>query len=73
MNKTTFSLGSVTYAMKAKRMLMEMKIHSKLVKLDTGTSKMGCIYGLTISSNDYQTAVMGLKKLGIAFTVYSEE
>ncbi|MBO5879772.1 MAG: hypothetical protein J6Q68_04410 [Clostridia bacterium] len=71
MNKTTLSLGSVTYAMKAKRILLDMKIHSKLIKLDSGTRDLGCIYGLAIASDDYKNAVMGLKKEGITFSVYS--
>ena len=70
MNKITISLGSVTYAMKAKRILLNIKIHSKLIKLDSGTQSLGCIYALVISSDDYKNAVMELKKEGIAFSVY---
>ena len=72
LNKTTLSLGSVTYAMKAKKALLAIKIHSKLVKLDPGKSIGGCIYGLNISSEDYPVAVMELKKEGIPFSIYTE-
>ena len=72
MNKTTISLGSVTYAIKAQKLLSGKKIHSKLIKLDTGQSASGCIYGLVISSPDYLNAVMELKKEGIAFSLYPQ-
>ncbi len=72
MNKTMLSLGSVTYAMKAKKALLAIRIHSKLVKLDPGKSIGGCIYGLDISTADYPRAVMELKKEGIPFSLYTE-
>ncbi len=71
MNKTTISLGSVTYAIKAQKLLSSMKIHSKLIKLDAGKSPDGCIYGLIIFSTDYPDAVMALKKEGLSFSLYS--
>ena len=70
MNKTTISLGSVTYAIKAQKVLSSMKIHSKLVKLDGGKSLDGCIYGLIIPTKDYPNAVMELKKEGLTFSLY---
>ena len=73
MNKTTISLGSVTYAIKAQKMLSSMKIHSKLVKLDAGNSLNGCIYGLIIATVDYPNTVMELKKEGLAFSLFSQE
>lgn len=72
MNKTAISLGSVTYAMKAQKLLSRIKIHSKLVKLDAGSSAYGCIYGLIIYSIDYPDAVMELKKEGITFSLFSQ-
>jgi len=71
LNKTTLSLGSVTYALKAQKLLSGMKIHSKLIKLDAGKSLDGCIYGLILSSFDYPTAAMELKKAGLSFSLYS--
>ena len=72
MNKTvTISLGSVTYAIKAQKLLYGMKIHTKLIKLDSGKSLDGCIYGLTLSSEDYPVVVMELKKAGFTTSLYS--
>ena len=70
MNQTTISLGSVTNAIKARKMLSGLKIHSKLVKLDVGKGLDGCIYGLTIFSSDYPNAARELKKEGIIFSLY---
>lgn len=72
MNKTIISLGSVTYAIKAQKLLLGIKIHSKLVKLDVGKSIDGCIYGLIITTDDYPKAVMELKKEGLTFSLYSK-
>ena len=72
MNKTIISLGSVTYAIKAQKLLLGIKIHSKLVKLDVGKSIDGCIYGLIIATGDYPKAVLELKKEGLTFSLYSK-
>ena len=72
LNKTAISLGSVTYAMRAHKLLSGIKIHSKLVKLDAGKSADGCIYGIIISSANYPDAVMELKKEGIPFSLFSK-
>ena len=71
MNKITISLGSVTYAIKAQKLLSGIKIHSKLIKLDAVNKLDGCIYGLIVAAEDYPNAVVALKKEGIAFSVFS--
>ena len=70
MNKITISLGSVTYAIKAQKLLYATQIHSKLIKLDAGKSADGCIYGLIISASDYTDAVKELKKADLTFSLY---
>ena len=70
LNKTTITVGSVTYAMKARRLLSRMGIQSKLVKIDAGKTVSGCTHGLEFASAELYTVVMGLKKEGINFTVY---
>ena len=71
MNKITISLGSVTYAIKAQKLLSGIKIHSKLIKLDAVKKADGCIYGLIVAPEDYPNAAMALKKEGIAFSISS--
>ena len=72
LNKITISLGSVTYAMKAQKMLSGKKIHSKLIKLDVGKAADGCIYGLIISDFDYPDVATLLRKEGLAFSLFSK-
>ena len=69
-DKTTITVGSVTYAIKARRLFMRMNIKSKLVKLDAKKSKNGCTHGLEFSTEDFYAAVMGLKNAGINYSIY---
>ncbi len=72
MNKTILSVGSVTHALKAQKLLADIKIHSKLIKLDSGTSPDGCIYGVIINDNDYPDSAVVLKRGGVSFTLSAE-
>lgn len=73
MNKTILSAGSVTHALRAQRLLADIKIHSKLIKLDSGSSPDGCVYGVIINDSNYPDAASALKKGGISFTLYSQK
>ena len=73
MNKTILSVGSVTHALRAQRLLADIKIHSKLTKLDTGSSPDGCIYGVIINDADYPNAAVTLKREGISFSSSSQK
>ena len=70
MEKTTITVGSVTYAIKARRVLMRMNIRSKLVKLDATKSTNGCTHGLEFATEDFYAVVMGLKNAGIDYSLY---
>ena len=48
MNTTIITVGSITAAQKAKRLLSNEGFHTKLVKLNT--TKNGCSYGLSIKN-----------------------
>ncbi len=71
MNTRTISVGSITYAQKAKRLLRLVNIHAKLIKLDTAITLGGCTHGLELSERDYYLAVMELKKAGIHYMNYN--
>lgn len=73
MNKTTITVGSVTSAMKAKRLLQRMKIQSKLVKVDPIKSYSGCTHGIEFATEDFYTVVMGLRNEGISYKIYSQK
>lgn len=69
MNKITITVGSVTYAIKSRKLLSGNGIPSKLVKIDALLSKNGCTHGLEISKNHFLDAVMILKTNGIPYSV----
>ena len=73
MNKTTITVGSVTYAIKARKVLQRMRIHSKLVKTDASRSSGGCTYGIEFNTEDFYNAVMGLRNAGISYQLYSQK
>ena len=70
---TTITVGSVTYAIKVKKLLLRMNIEAKLIKVDTGRTNTGCTYGIKVSSNKFFDAVALLKQNGIEYTVYNEK
>ena len=71
MKKTTLTVGSVTYAIKARKLLQRMKIQSKLVKIDVASSSSGCRYGIEFASEDFYSVVMGLRNAGIEYQIVS--
>lgn len=71
MNTTTITVGSATYAIKARRILLRMNVRSKLVKVDASNSQNGCTHGLEFASEDFYTVVMALKNAGISYFIYT--
>ena len=68
MYNTTLTVGSVTYAIKARRLLLNEGIKARTVKL-TDTSGSGCLHGIIIPSSQFFDAVVILKKNGIAYSL----
>ena len=73
MNKTILSVGAVTQAIKAKKLLGEVKINSQIIKLDSGGTLSGCIYGVMIDNRNYPNAALTLKKSGLSYSVFSQK
>ena len=73
MSKTILKFGSVTYAMKARKILQRSKIPCEIVKLNVGDGKGGCTYGIKFNSDKLYGAVMELKNNEIDYEVYSEK
>ena len=59
----TITVGSVTYAQKAKRALAAEGIGGRLVKVSSESE--GCLYGVEISEARYLDAVALLDRLGL--------
>jgi len=59
MDKCTVALNSLTYCIKAQKLLNENYIYSDVVKMDARRAKNGCAYGLEINCND-EKAIRGI-------------
>lgn len=65
LNVATITVGSMTYAIKARRLLLREGIKSKLVKLDK--NKDGCSYGIELKEDKLYSAVVILRSNGIEY------
>ncbi len=68
--KCTVSLGSVTYAEKAMRILARAAIYSEIVKLDEKNSR-GCVYGLEFACSQAENVKTVLRQAGIKIKSFS--
>ena len=73
MNTITITVGSVTYAHKARRLLQQRGINSRLVKIDATRSKGGCTHGIEFGATDFYNGGMELKKAGIEYVYISSD
>ena len=62
MNRTVIVLSSVTYALKAQKVLMANGVSSLLEKLSAEQTKKGCGYGLKIDNRNLDNALAILRK-----------
>jgi len=72
-NFTTITVGSVTYAIKVKKILQGIGIKSKLIKVDSSKTANGCEYGVEFPSALFLDVVSELKKHKINYSLYSEK
>ena len=69
MNKTIITVGSVTYAIKLRKLLAREGIESELVKISANDFG-GCTHGVKINKANYFNAVGILREKGIEYSVY---
>lgn len=60
-------IGSITYAQKGRRALLASGIRARIVKLDSGDSAHGCVYGIELPEDKMLDAVGELRRLGIDY------
>lgn len=72
MNTSVFTVGSVTLAVKARKLLARAGIRSRLIKTDAAKSRYGCQYGIEFPTPDFYDVSAELRKNGIAYEVYRE-
>ena len=72
LDNTTIAVGSITYAVKARRLLARGGIKAKLIKLSLSETAGGCAHGIVIASSRFFDAVVILKENGIPYSLYRE-
>ena len=70
MKKTTLSIGSATYAMKIRRLLINNGIDAELVKVGTIEDKATCNHGIEVNSSDMFAVAKILRDASIPYKVY---
>ena len=71
MNKTTITVGGVTYAIKLRKILSREGIDSELVKI-SDKEKRGCTHGVRIDRSDFFSVIGIMRKAGIEYGVTDE-
>ena len=64
------NVGSVTYAIKLKRLFSREGIPARLVKIDT--KDIGCTHGLEIYDDDFFNAVVIMKNNNVNYSIVDE-
>ncbi|MBE6680146.1 MAG: DUF3343 domain-containing protein [Ruminococcaceae bacterium] len=68
-----FTTGSVTQAMKAKRILAEYSIPVNTTKINSEKSSKGCVHGIEFNCNNAANIKHVLKIAGIAFEEFNSD
>lgn len=73
MKTAVITVGSVTYALKAKKLLAREGLTAKLVKADpSDKGGSGCTYGLEFPARDFYTVASILRSAGIYYQIYEK-
>jgi hypothetical protein len=70
LKKIILTVGSATYAVKARRLLEKEKITARVIKTESVDKSSGCIHGVEIPYSDFLMCVMILKNHGIEYKVH---
>ena len=70
MDTSIFTFSTVTYAIKARKLLARSDISARVVKVDGNARGAGCVHGLEVGRDDYFRVLMLLKENGISYSVY---
>ena len=71
MKKITVTVGTVTYAIKLRRLLLRAGIRSKLVKVNSNKTEGGCTHGVELDEINFYYAVVIMRNNGINYSLYS--
>ena len=67
MEQCILTVGTVTYAIRARKLLSSLGIRARLVKSTRSGGMGGCVYGVEIPTADMTLAADALKRAGISF------
>ena len=69
---TVFAVGSITYAIKAKKLLSSEGIVAKLVKTNPEKTEHGCAYGIEFPQKDLLSAANAMRSANIYYQLYEK-
>ena len=72
MRSIILAVGSVTYAIKLRKMLKRSGIESEITKLQISDNSSGCTYGVEISGGDLLSAVVIMKENSIEYSIHNK-
>lgn len=67
MEQCILTVGTVTYAIRARKLLSSLGIRARLVKGTRGGGMGGCTYGVEIASADLKSSTEALTQAGISY------
>ena len=71
LKSTIVTVGSVTYAIKLRKLLSREGIHSRLIKVERSEGENGCTHGVEISEKDFLDAAYVMRENGISYKLHS--
>ena len=71
MKNAILAIGTMTNALKARKLLQKSNVRSKLIKLDSTKTLTGCSYGLEIFERDLYSAFSILRDAEISYSIYN--
>ncbi len=72
MKTTVLTVESITYALKARKLLSRDGISAKLIKADADLAAQGCTYGIEIPAKDFYSAASILRSAEIYYKIYEK-
>jgi len=69
LNNVTVTVGTVTYAIKLRKLLSRAGIRSRLVKVEGAAGGAGCTHGVEIDRSDFLNTIVIMKENGIPYSV----
>jgi hypothetical protein len=69
LSNVIITVGSVTYAIKLKKILAREGIQSTLIKRESIDGRLGCSHGIELCEKDLYSAVVIMRENGISYSV----